>query len=238
MADIHITCPKCGTENTFSEYSLVDTRKCSKCETPLMAEELLEKKSLTLQNRKANQKVSLQGERIVDRAIEETQSSLDYKREKKEEKIKRPSFFLGSMVFLTLFIILVGAQYLSHPSGYAYAIRIGLNPNQIHNTYMWLRYVTLALGAMLILIDAFMESQFQGALCLIPPYMIWYALTRVGSPWKQGTFIAIVAMLVAEMYFLRPEAILTHVSQKVNASITYVEKALHDAGHKEVDRLK
>ena len=245
MADVKITCPNCGQENTFSEYVSDDVKVCFKCEASLADNVMAHTSSLkvkkTVEQPEATHDLSpvpvaqMKKEapkkgKSKSKAMAPTQEWLkmhdkgnpliDKQREQDAGvKIKGPSFIIGMFLFVLCTCLFVGFQYMA------------VQNNQYMSIYLNARYVVIAIASLLILYEAWCDSHVKCILCIIVPmYIVFYALSHVDTFWRQGIFLAMLAMLGAEMYFLPEDAVFTIVSIFVNDRIKDVADALENAG--------
>jgi len=229
MADIRIVCSECGQENVFSEYSRPEARRCRKCDTLLGEGASSVKTKLRVRKRDPEtDAVPYLQENKPDPKEEKRESPAAPKKKKSSKtRLKSPSsFLLGLLAFIVFGGLLVALQYY------------GRDDRKILEIYRTVRLFALGLGYLIVLIDAFMESQVSGFLALLfPPYLIYYALVRLDSFWRQGLFMAVVLMLAAEMYFMKDDAIITHSNRFVQKKIDYVSEQLDKAGKSSVPAL-
>ena len=96
--------------------------------------------------------------------------------------------------------------------------------------YIWGRNIVFLGTSLLIIIIAYHDSIGHGAVALLfPPYMLWYAWTRLESYLLKGLFYGIVAVLIAEVYYLREDAIATHVQHFASEFVTTVDGLIERA---------
>jgi hypothetical protein len=68
-------------------------------------------------------------------------------------------------------------------------------------------------------------------LCLLVPlYLVWYAITRVESYWRQALVLSALALLIAEYAWLRERSVITITSEVVHRFIEYVGASIRRAG--------
>jgi len=232
MADIKIVCGKCGAENTFSEYSRAESRICTKCGESLKSESKLEKSRLKVRNLDGDDgKTTLGGaplEAVGSKKKKETVEAGEEKRkpQKKTKQSASSSILLGLFVFLLFGGLLVAGQYF------------GRDDAGIMKIYLNVRLFALGLAFAIVVIDAFHEGQIPGFLALlIPPYLVYYALARLDSFWRQGIFFAVVIMLGTELVYVRNESILLYCDNFIANQIDFVSDQLDKAGNEPLPEL-
>ncbi len=235
MADIKIVCSACETENTFSEYARPESRVCRECGQSLTTEGAVERKKLSLRSMSSEdgEKVTLRGAekgakekpRPSDHSEEST--TAPHKKDATRVRLKSPSsFILGLLVFILLTALLVGLQYF------------GQTDAELREIYSLVRLVALALAYLAVLIDAFREGQVPGFLALLfPPYLIYYAIAKLDSFWRQGVFFAVIVMLGAELHFMKDDAAVIHFNKFIKSKIDYVSDQLDKAGKSSAPKL-
>ena len=78
---------------------------------------------------------------------------------------------------------------------------------QLAGTYKWVRLGIVPVVWIWTMVLAFREGYLPGFLCLLlPPYLLYYAFSRVESYPLRGTFFAVVLALGAEVYFMPDNA--------------------------------
>jgi len=218
MADITLHCAGCGRDNQFSEYTLPEHLLCAGCGNLLRTDRKSTAHELRLHRIQKGEKLSLQGTPVVETRIQEGREPVVV-RKPALRLPSAPSALVGAVIFLLLGGTMVGAQFLgqTHPA--------------IMDLYLVARYVVLAVGCLLVIIEAFFNSQVQGFLVLLlPPYLLWYVLTCMESFWRQAVFFAVLLMLGMEMYFMRDQALITHTQAAVNDGIEWMGGQIKRAG--------
>ena len=220
MADIKIVCEGCGTENTFSEYSKPESRLCSNCSAPLLNSAASGRKKLRIRDMSSEESknTTLRGTPLHPEQEEhEEQAKSSGGKKRRRRRTRAPSsLLLGFILFLLVGGLLVGAQYCIESGTKVADI-------DIPGIYSWLRILFIAVAAILVVIDAFRDGQFTGFLALLfPPYLIFYALAKMDSFWRQGLFIAVMVALGMELHFMKEDAIITHCDNFIQERIDFV----------------
>lgn len=217
MADIKIVCESCGTESTFSEYSKPESRQCASCSASLQNAAASGRKKLRIRDMSSEESknTTLRGTPLHPEQEEQEKSSGDKKKRKRRTKAPS-SLLLGCILFVLVGGLLVGAQYCIESGTKVADI-------DIPGIYSWLRLAFLAVAAVLVIVEAFRDGQFVGFLALIfPPYLIYYALAKMDSFWRQGIFVAVMVALGMELHFIKEDAIITHCDNFIQERIDSV----------------
>lgn len=228
MADIKIKCSGCGKENVFSEYSRPESRRCRKCDAALMEGESSAKTKLRVRKPEpeADEIPNLKEDEPVADKREQSSSTPKDKKKSKPKPKKPSSFLLGLTAFVVFGGLLAGLQYF------------GQGDRNLLELYKTVRLFALGLGFLIVVVDAFKESQVSGFLALLfPPYLIYYALLKLNSFWRQGLFMAVVLMLTTEMYFMKDDAIIREANRYVQKKVDYVSEQLEKAGNSSPPKL-
>lgn len=134
-------------------------------------------------------------------------------------KVKGPSRLVGTLLFVLLAGLLVGIEYGAARSA------------PLMSWYLTGRYGVVGIALALILFDALRDSHVKFFLCLLVPfYIVFYALTHVGSYWRQAVFMAMLAMLGTELVFCPNESLLVRSQVIVNKKIATVSNLIQRAG--------
>jgi len=205
VADIILKCVACGRENKVSEYASPEALVCLSCHHALDIPEP-EKRSAKLQMRRLDGQhaETLTGE-TRDNVVEEkirrdsavASAAVLGDVHKAREKVSRPHAFWSYLTFLLVSGTLVGLQYMMKQRP------------ELMETYEWARIGFGAIGVVLLLVVAFQDSAFQGLLCLLLPYAIYYAAVRLETYWIQGIFMGVIVALCAELYFMPSQSVIT-----------------------------
>ena len=101
------------------------------------------------------------------------------------------------------------------------------------NSYLTARWALVAAAWLAVLVPAFRDSRFQGVLCLcIPPYTLYYALNRLDYFVLRAIYFAVVFALGAEFYFMPDVTLVGIVQAQVNAWVSAVRGLIeHAARH-------
>jgi hypothetical protein len=233
VADITIRCIGCGKENKVSEYASAETLVCVACHHGLELPEP-ENKAAKLKMRKLEspQAEMLTGEVRSDVQedkvrVESAVASAAILKDvhKAREKVKRPHVFWSYLTFLVTCGTLVGLQYM-----------LKQRPD-LMETYEWARIGFSAIGSVLLLVVAFEDSTFQGLLCLLPPYAVYYAAVRLETYWIQGIFMGVIVALCCELHFMPRQAVITRAQINTEIFIKEVAGQIDKASQKP-DMLK
>jgi hypothetical protein len=227
VADIVVKCLRCGKESTISQYAASGTVPCPSCKTPLdmpAAEKGLSR--LQMRKGKADTPVDLSAEEIKKHeipknaeppSIDQVQAVLSNVH-KSRQKVKKQHAFLSLLSFVLVGGLLIGWQY--------YISRHG----QYVDQYMMTRGIVIGIVGLLTLLVAFQDSTFQGLLCLLAPYTIYYVLVRMESYLIQGAAIAVFVALGTEVYFIPGHAVITHAQAGFNRFVEVVAGLVQRAG--------
>jgi len=226
MVDVRVLCTKCSAQNIFSEYAEKSVIVCRECGSSLeglapmpdrrvseglapIPDRRVSKSALNFKTPPLHSSSPAQDVPVASRGT----SSTDLRKTRGSRR------WVGVLVFLVLATILVGAQWKL--SVYS----------DIEPLYMPGRYAVVGLVFFMILMEAFRDGTTVGILCLLLPfYIIYYAITRIESYWRQGVFLAVVVMLGAEMYFLPEQSMLSHLREWATVQVERVGQSIHRAG--------
>lgn len=166
MADVQITCPKCSTTLTISEFADAGNLVCRSCGEPLKKPESPKQKS------KAAAIKTASAETLQETSQTSEGQSLggNWQVTQTAARIKRPKqkFHMTPGIWAwVIFIILGGIMaYLRYGGGF-----LGENTAMI---YMYGPIVVATIHLMVVL-KSFKDSVFQGVLCLlVPGYSLYY----------------------------------------------------------------
>ena len=211
MADVPVQCAQCGQTLTLSEYSLDAGVVCPTCKTPLPAAVSANGAALKLKTPVVSSTSILEREANV---LPGTRGkAVEIRRQ------RRPRPMLGLLLFVVAAGVMLGWQWLASRNG------------AMIESYGWARYGLLGMVWVLVMLEAFQDSNGQGLACLlIPFYVLFYAASRVNSYWRQALFFAAVVTVMAEPYQL-PKASLILQSQTAFAGfVQQVERELSGMG--------
>ncbi len=218
MADIAIKCPACGRENKISEYASADMFVCSACKKPLEQPSHAAGARLKVRTIEDNRRSTLVGERIPP-PLEEAKRIAEAGAQveavvkdvhKARTKVKTYKTLWNYLAFLLVGGILVGGQYL-----------VQRNP-ALMQSYAMTRLVVMGLTTLAVLLAAFQDSTFQGLLCFLPPYTLYYAFVRLESFALRGAFAAVCVAFFTEVYFIGDRAVLPNVQKGAENFVTNV----------------
>ncbi|MDZ4198994.1 MAG: hypothetical protein U1E27_06890 [Kiritimatiellia bacterium] len=225
MADIRMICPMCSTGNVFSEYSDESARVCRQCGLSLhsaltggQSQEPSAVQPLRVREQTRKKPPPIPATAAVDHAdpIPTAGRAAPLPGADRSRGMGRWGLLLSLLGFSGL---LIGAQALS-----------AFSP-PIESAYLNGRYGAVALGALLILVEAFRDSAGQGFLCLLAPfYILYYGLTRVQSYWRQGLTLALLAMIVSELHFIPKRAMIHELGDWTSAQVDGVGRSIQRAG--------
>ncbi len=221
MADKDMRCPLCGAGFKISEYVSAESVPCPECRQPVsLAEGQRARSALKLKTSPSSsppplppppepkQKKSRLKKRDVHTPPTREPVATPANRPRAEEAPRTPRIIWGWIVFIVVSAAWIGLQYFSVKEG------------DIPDHYYWARLVVLPAVLLWVLIDAFQESYLPGILCIVlPPYLLYYALSRADSYLLRGAFSACLVMVLAEMYFIPEEAVITHGQAMVDSII-------------------
>ncbi len=212
MSDVTVECSRCRRTLTLSEYSLEAGLSCPSCQTPLPAAasngraEALKLKALaapaaSILEREANVLPGTRGKAAEIR------------------RQRRPRPLLGLLLFLAVSGAMLAWQWLaSRNSALIEAYSLG-------------RYGLLALVWVLVMLEAFQDSNSQGLACLlIPFYILFYAASRVASYWRQALFFAAVVTVATEPYLMPKACLIFHLQRWFTDFVREVERTLNGMG--------
>lgn len=219
MADVSIRCPACGQLNVMSEFVADHARVCSACKAQLPAP-VSTANELFLAPKFAASHVE-RGSETIAKMLPVTSAgvALQEKTHSTRQKAKGPSRIAGALLFALLAGLFVAIEYFAARSA------------PLMSWYLTGRYGVVGIALALILFDALRDSHVKFFLCLLVPlYIVFYALTHVGSYWRQAVFMAMLAMLGAELVFCRDESLLVRSQAIVNRKIATVSNLIQRAG--------
>ena len=134
-----------------------------------------------------------------------------------------PRIWHGWVALVLLSLILIGLQsgLLGNPdSGWYFKIRLFLFP---------VIYLS-------VIVAAFREGYLPGILCLIlPPYLLYYAVSRTDMYYIRGAFVAMLVSLACELHYDSERSFLAHVEITFNDVINSGSDAIHRAGNSGVE---
>lgn len=230
MSDIKLECPHCGAFFQISEYVDTDHIACPQCDTKLEVEAAKVKES-GLRVRKdsfgSGRDVVVQNEPTV-KPPPKTKKEL--KKEAREKDKMDPYLRIAPRPWHGLVGLILGVLVFV---GLQYAADEGMISAQIYSMMRIVVYPLLYLG---VLVTAFREGYLPGVLCLfLPPYTIYYALSRTDAYSVRGAFAAMLIGLGAELHYMPDQAFLTHGENAINAVIEGGADAINRAGNSGVE---
>ena len=218
MPDITVVCRQCGREHKISEYAKIETLNCAECKAPL---ELPPKTavrsgiSVAPPKPKAPEKTT-DALRAIKKAQSDTVSTSSV--HDKEVELSKPPLWQAILGFAAVAGVL--GYFLMHWQEYQGYLQY----------YIWARNILFLGSSLLLLVIAYHDAIGHGAVCVVfPPYMLWYAWTRLESYALRGVFFGIIAVLFAEIYYLPEYAIYTHVQHFLGELIQTVDGLIERA---------
>lgn len=134
-------------------------------------------------------------------------------------KERLPSAGIGLLVFL------------------AFAVPFGLLLYGARSSPQWMdiyrqaRWAGVGAPYLIVVIEGFRESSLRGLFCLIfPPYLLWHALTRMESYWRQSLVLGALALLAAEYVWFRDISLVEGAGVAVSRGIESVSGLIRRAG--------
>jgi hypothetical protein len=222
MADINLTCLKCGITIAVSEYANGRV-PCPHCGTMLD---------------KTPSKLGVLRPQLAHpdgRSVLATPAPTKLSPAPRHDSNQRARAALGPRLWLRvllawiLFFGLLGALLAWQWKGQQDARYL--------QTYLNVRWWLFAAAWLAILVPAFLDSWLQGVLCLcVPPYTLYYGLDRLDYFIVRAFYFAVVFALGAEFYFLPGITLVGIVQTEVNDWIVSVRRLIEDAG-RHVDTL-
>lgn len=221
MADIILPCPKCGHQQTVSEFVAAEAIQCAKCGTALEIPMRSNGSPLKLRDKDAlepqNLGPSSRAQAAPPPPSHDAPTMADVY--KSHGKVKKTRSVWAWMVFVILTAVFIGFQS---------AVR---EDAALLSNYNWFRGILAGLIYLLVVMTAFEDSVWQGLLSLvIPPYCIFYALVRLDSYMLRNLFLAVIVAFCAELYFIPENAFITHVQNGMSAFIRSIEGMIQRAG--------
>lgn len=215
MPDITIVCRECGREHKISEYAKIEKLNCAGCNAPLeMPGRKAPERSITVAQPKPKVPEKMpDAPKVVQSDTVATSSVHDI-----EVEITRPPWWQAVLCFAAVAGIL--GYYLMHWQQYEGYLQY----------YIWARNI-LGLGTtILIMVIAYHDAIGHGAVCLVfPPYMLWYAWTRLESYALRGLFFGVVAVLFAEIYYMPEYAVAIHLQEFLGGVVSTVDGLIERA---------
>lgn len=215
MADILLTCSQCGNETMVSEHTDAKSVRCRSCDAMIMVpkrkvEESQDKPTkLKLRDRErpAAPQPTMPATELSRRKSVKDTGKVEHAlgAQAAEDAHQMPSLaatpkpFLGWIVFVVVLLGAVASQYyIAQNRGYL-------------DYYGWGRIGFAAVGILPLIVTAWIESAFLGALCLvIPPYTIFYALNNLDTYWMRGLFFAFLFAMGSEYFIFKDAGLQQH----------------------------
>ena len=225
MADIAVTCIKCGHEHTVSEYTSPDDMQCVACGGPLEIPVLEKTSGLKVRQAGGAEKPFLTApakptkSRLKDQGLKQSESATLEDVYKTHDRPKGVKAFGSWVAFFALTAFLIWMQMMVRD-----------DPSML-TTYNWVRGIVGGLVYLLVIVVAFEDHLWQGLLALVfPPYCIYYALIRLDAYLLRNIFLAVVVSFVAELHFIRDDALITHAQSGMEEFIRSGESMIQRAG--------
>lgn len=221
MPDITIVCRECGREHKVSEYANVAALKCAGCKAPLeLPKKDAPERGISVAQPKPKAPEKMPNAPKVVQAVQKAQTDTvaTSSVHDKEVELTKPPWWHAVLAF-TAVAGLFGYFLMNFQQYQDYL-----------QYYLWARNILFAGSTILVLVIAYQDSIGFGAACVVfPPFMLWYAWTRLESFFLRGLFLGIIAVLAAEVYYLPEHAIATHVQHVLGEVVTKVDHLIKHA---------
>ena len=202
MADIELQCEKCEHEMKVSEYVSDDTVSCPSC-----GEEI----AITREEKKVSLKLKKDGEGAAGMLTESAMPVAEPEEgeepiavidpvnvanvlknvHKARSKTKSPKAWLGWFSFAFVAGIMITMQHMGQTNA------------AILEHYETVRLIMGPAIYITVIIASLQDGYLQCALCvLIPPYIIFYSLSRLESAVVAGAMIGLILSMGTEIYFM------------------------------------
>jgi hypothetical protein len=216
MPDITIVCKECGREHKISEYAKIEKMNCAGCSQPLE----MPRKAAAQAGISVRQGPPKVPDKMPDapKVVVESDTVSTSKVHDKEVELSKPPLWQAVVCFGAVAGIM--GYFLMHWQQYQGYLQY----------YLWARNI-LALGTIvLILVIAYHDAIGHGAVCLVfPPYMLWYAWTRLESYALRGLFFGIIAVLAAEVYYMPEYSVGLKIQEIAGNLVTTVDGLIERA---------
>jgi hypothetical protein len=225
MADINVTCAKCGHGQKVSEFVAQGAVSCTECGETLEIPTVDFRSGLKVRAADGPDRPYLTSaagparkkRRRSEELVPEGGTLEDVYRTR--EKPKGMKAFASWVVFFVVAAFLVWMQMLVRD-----------NPSML-TTYNWVRGIIGGLVYLLVIVVAFEDHLWQGLLALvIPPYCLYYALIRLDAYFLRNIFLAVVVAFVAELRFIPDHALITYTQHGLENTIHSIEGMIQRAG--------
>jgi hypothetical protein len=221
MPDITIVCRECGREHKVSEYAKVESLKCAGCKAPLqLPQKEAPPRGISVAQPKPKAPETMPDAPKAVQAVHKAQGDTvaTSSVHDKEVELTKPPWWHAVVCFAL--VAGLGGYFLTHVNQYQNYLQY----------YVWARNILFLGTILLVLVIAYHDSMWFTAVSIVfPPYMLWYAWTRLESFALKGLFFGIIAVLVAEVYYLRDYAIATHVQQFLGEVVVTVDDLIERA---------
>ena len=217
MPDIKVVCRECGREHKISEYAKIENLNCAECKAPLvLPKQVSAEASITVAQPKVPQPHAPNPPPAVHQVQVDTVSTASV--HDKEVEITKTPWWQAILGFAAVAGLM--GYFLMHWQQYEGYLQY----------YIWGRNIIFLGTSLLILVIAYHDSIGFGAVCIVfPPFMVWYAWTRLESHLLRGVFFGIVAVLVAEVYYLPEYAIALHVQHFLGELVVTIDGLIERA---------
>lgn len=220
MADVSVRCGNCGTQNAFSEFVSPEACFCISCGNLVALPASEEDRGrLQVRARKAGTVAvptitkSLAHNTVNAIVAEKAQSS-----SLAHAALWREPRYFGVISFILSAGLLVGFQVMAQGDA------------KLTEIYVWVRYAVLAFIMIWVVSDAFRDGILHGVACVVfPPYLPFYALSRVESYWRTGLLIGTLLALCAELYYMKSDSLFRQMNTGLNELIEYVSALISGA---------
>lgn len=190
MADITLTCARCGAEITLSQYAQPDSLVCSKCQAPLAmpaAEQLNSERLLPENIRKAKADAAAAKAANPDKRdipLLDITSQIHHRK----RRVRMDSLMPTAKAFALFLVLTAVFVYLRFFNGYQlFLAKDDLALLRIGGT------VAILFFHVSIVIEALTNDFLTGLLCLlVPGYSLYYLFTESDSFWLRAIMMALI----------------------------------------------
>ena len=196
MADITITCEKCGNVVTVSEFVDPNSISCRSCGEKMRKPHAEVPKSKSDAPRKLGIKPRADLPPVIEEPVQDEDPKKKRRREKKQAKEKVEGVAVTQHLWAwALFIVLA---LITGTLRYGNLAFEALDPYCQPFIALSEQFALLAVGALtiLVLLKAFQDSMFHGILSLlVPGYAIYYVIALSDDFFLRATFCGVLAGL-------------------------------------------
>ncbi len=222
MSDVEFVCSQCGDKILLSEFA-EKIPKCARCGNPDLKRAGGRPSLSPVNIARGGPRRDLKGDVIETRAAADPMPVRGVENFRKQAasrvgKEGLPSAILGWIVFL-VFAVPFGLLL--------FGARTSPQWMDIHRQARW---GGVAVPFLIVVIEGFRESSWRGLLCFFPPYLLWHALTRVESYWRQSLVMGALALLMSEYFLLKDVSMVAEIGASVSRGIESVSGLIRRAG--------